>query len=161
MEQRSGARRWRWIAVLVLIVPAAVALIALLVTSTGSSETLGPVRGLRLGYTPAMARQQLATGGPGSFVTTASGEDYALVWTATSPSNDLRRATLEFHLGQLVAVRLDLAPEAPEASGPELSVSQASVLTREATPEGVELVWLARSCPTHADEVRRRIAEHR
>lgn len=160
MEQRS-TRRWRWIAVLALIVPALIGLIALVMMTGGSSETLGPVRGLRLGTTPSMARQHLTTGARGAWATTATGEDYALTWTAGSPTNDLRRAQLEFHLGQLVAVRLLLSPGAPEADGPELSVSQASVLTRETTPEGVALVWLARSCPTHADEVRRRIAEHR
>jgi hypothetical protein len=159
MEQRST--RWRWIAVLALIIPALIGLIALVMTSSGSSETLGPVRGLRLGTTPVMARRHLTTGGQGEWATTASGEDYALTWTAESPTSDLRRAELEFHLGQLVAVRLLLSPGAPEADGPDLSVSQASVLTRETTPEGVSLVWLARSCPTHADEVRRRIAEHR
>lgn len=159
MQQRTGAR-WRWIAVLVLVAPALIGLVVLLATSTGASETLGPVRGVRLGYAPAMARRQLSTAAPGSFSTTASGEDYALAWTPESPG-ELRRAQLEFHLGQLVAVRLSLSPQAPEAHGPELEVSQASVLTRERTPDGVELVWLARSCPTHADEVRRRIAEHR
>lgn len=149
--------RWRWIAVGVLIVPAVVALIAL-VAPRSSSETLGPIRGVRLGLAPSQARRQLATGGPGTFSTVAMDEDFALVWAPESPG-DLRAARMEFHLGQLVALRLTLSPSAPEAEGPSLAISEASVLSRETTPEGVELTWLARGCPTHADEVRRRTAE--
>lgn len=157
--RRSG--RWRWIALAVLVAPALIGLIVLLTLSSAPSETLGPVRGLRLGLAPSQARRMLTTGAPGSFSTTAMGEDFALVWTPDAAGGALRSARLEFHLGQLVALRLTLAPEAPEARGPELEVSEASLLAREPTPNGVELTWLARSCPTHAEEVRRRIAEHR
>ena len=142
--EKQRTTRWRWIAVLVLVVPAVIGLIVMITSSMSSSETVGPVRGLRLGYAPAMARQHLLTGGPGSYATTAMGEDYALTWTADSPNDDLRRARLEFHLGQLVAVRLLVTSDSPEAEGPELQVSTASVLTRESTPEGVEIAWLAR-----------------
>ncbi len=158
MERR---RSWRWIALAILIGPAAIALAVLLSSSFGSSETIGPVQGTRLGTSPSQARQALSTGGPGSFSSVTMGEDFALVWAPEAPDAELRSARLEFHLGQLVALRLLLSPRAPEARGPELEVSTTSVLTRERTPEGVELTWLARSCPTHADEVRRRIAEHR
>lgn len=153
---------WRWIAIAVLIAPAAIGLAALLVSRAGPSETLGPVRGLRLGLAPSQARQMFAAEQPGTFVTSATGEDFALEWTPAAPGGALHSARLEFHLGQLVALRLSLAPDAPEARGPGLEASEASLLTREPSPEGgVELTWLARSCPTHADEVRRRIAEHR
>jgi hypothetical protein len=151
------ATRWRWIAVTVLVVPAALGLTALLLPSRGP-EPIGPVRGVRLGLAPSQARRQLTTDGPGSFSTLAMGEDFALVWSPEAP-RELRAARMEFHLGQLVALRLTLSPSAPEAQGPALSVSEASVLSRETTPAGVELTWLARGCPTHADEVRRRMAE--
>ncbi|HEY8429895.1 MAG TPA: hypothetical protein VIL20_16035 [Sandaracinaceae bacterium] len=154
------ASRWRWIALAILVVPALAALAVMLASRTGG-ETLGPVRGVKLGVAPSQARRMLHTGAPGSFATTAVGEDFALTWTPEATPAELRSARLEFHLGQLVALRLNLSPEAPEARGPELEVSEASVLTRERTPEGVTLTWLARSCPTHADEVRRRLAERR
>jgi hypothetical protein len=160
-SDREGARAGslsRWLVPAALIVPAALAIAAWLLAGSGS-ETLGPVRGLRLGIAPAQARAALRTDRPGSFATLAMGEDFALVWTPEAAAGELSLARLEFHLGQLVAVRLTLTPSAPEADGPELEVSEASVLTREPTPEGVELTWLARSCPTHADEVRQRIAE--
>lgn len=156
----SGGPRRRWLAPLALLVPALIAGIAWVATGTGGGEAVGPVRGLRLGFAPAQARQRLVTDGPGSFSTIAMGEDFALVWAPDAPGGELTHARLEFHLGQLVAVRLMFTPAAPEAAGPELEVSDASVLTREPTPDGVELTWLARSCPTHADEVRQRIAEH-
>lgn len=143
-----------------LAVPALVALVAWMLASGTSGESLGPVRGLRLGVAPAQARERLATDRAGSFATVAMGEDFALVWTPDAPAGELRSARLEFHVGQLVAVRLILAPTAPEADGPEFEVSEASVLTREPTSGGVELTWLARSCPTHAAEVRQRLAEH-
>lgn len=150
----------RWLVPLALLVPALIAAIAWVASGTGGSESVGPVRGLRLGFAPSQARQRLVTDGAGSFSTITMGEDFALVWTPDAPGDELTHARLEFHLGQLVAVRLTLTPAAPEAAGPELEVSNASVLTREPTPDGVQLTWLARSCPTHADEVRQRIAEH-
>jgi hypothetical protein len=160
-RDREGARPGslsRWLVPAALLLPAALALGAWLLAS-GGGETVGPVRGLRLGIAPGQAREALRTDGPGSFSTLAMGEDFALVWTPDAGGGELSLARLEFHLGQLVAVRLTLTPAAPEADGPELEISEASVLTREPTQGGVELTWLARSCPTHADEVRQRIAE--
>ena len=159
----SGKRSaWKWIAVAVLIVPAGYALVALITSSLGGDETVGPVQGIVLGHGPAQVRDRLETGAPGSFRSTAIGEDFALDWTPDDEPGPLLEARLEFHLGQLVAARMRLSPEAPAANGPEFMLSQASVLTREAAPDGaVELTWLARSCPTHADEVRQVIRERR
>ena len=158
---RSTTRQvWKWIAAAVLIVPAVVALGVLAMETLGGSDRIGPVQGLSLGFGPAQARERLVTEAPGSFRSTAIGEDFALDWTPDADPGPLRRARLEFHLGQLVAARLALTPDAAAARGPALEVSDASVLTRAATPDGaVEITWLARSCPTHAEEVRRVLAE--
>jgi hypothetical protein len=146
----------------VLVLPAAAALIMLVTSTFSGSETIGPVRGLVLGHGPAQACDRLATDVAGSFRSTAIGEDFALDWTPDGTPGELKSARLEFHLGQLVAARLTLAPGAPEADGPEFELTDTSVLTREASSDGdVEITWLARSCPTHADEVRRLIAERR
>ena len=160
----AGERRrhWRWVAVAVLVAPAVAALGTLLSSTLDGAERLGPVRGLLLGHGPAQARDRLATDVPGTFRSTAIGEDYALDWTPRTEGGRLRSARLEFHLGQLVAVRLSLAPDAAEANGPTFVLTESSVLVREARPDDtVELTWLARSCPTHADEVRRLIAARR
>ena len=153
----------RWIAVAVVLVPALGALATLAWGELSRSETLGPVRGVRLGTTLTSARDRLQTGQPGDFRTSAIEEDVALDWTPAGDSSEgeLRSARLEFHLGLLVAMRLRLAPDAPEASGPALEVTEASVLSREPLEDGVQLTWLARSCPTHADEVQRRIGPPR
>lgn len=153
---------WKWIAIAVLIVPGAFALIVVISSALGGGETIGPVQGVLLGHGPAQVRERLETGAPGSFRSMAIGEDFALEWTPDGDPGPLSSARLEFHLGQLVAARMRLSPDAPAASGPEFELSEASVLTREAAPDGtVELTWLARSCPTHADEVRQVIAERR
>jgi hypothetical protein len=121
------------------------------------SETIGPLRGLRLGDSPARARDRFAPGVPGDFHSEAMGEDFALVWEATRPG-EVRSARLEFHDALLVAARLRVAPSAPEADGPPIVLTEASLFTRERSRADVELTWIARSCPTHADEVRRRLA---
>lgn len=156
---RMPSSNWRWVALVILVVPALLGLVAM-VLPMARQEALGPVRGIRLGLSPAQARGQLVTEGPGSFSSLAMGEDFALVWSPHVP-HGLRAARMEFHLGQLVALRLTLAPSAPEAEGPSLAVSESSIRTREPSPDGVVLTWLARGCPTHADEVRRRMAERR
>jgi hypothetical protein len=146
--------RWRSIAAwtLAAIVATAVGVWILL---PSSNEILGPIRGVRLGLSPSQVRRQLETDGPGSFRSIAMGEDFALVWMPDRPRGDLLRARLEFHLGQLVAARMLLSPRASESGGPALSQSEASVLHRRTTSRGVELTWIAKSCPTHAAEVRR------
>lgn len=152
---------WKWIAIAVLIVPGAVALLVLSTEMLGGSEPIGPVQGLQLGYGPAQARERLVTDVPGSFRSTAIGEDFALDWAPEGTPGALRRARLEFHLGQLVAARLALSEDAPAAGGEALELSDASVLTRRAVGDGtVEITWLARSCPTHADEVREVLNEN-
>lgn len=164
-EVRRGmlGSRWRWLALALLVIPAGLGVSAFLATKRlGGDGPLGPLRGLSLGYGPAQVRHRLVTDSPGSFRLTADGEDFALDWTPEGASRELKAARLEFHLGQLVAVRLTVAPHAPEADGPEFELTGASLLTRERRSDGsIELTWLARSCPTHADEVRRLIANRR
>jgi hypothetical protein len=155
---------WQWTS---LLAAAAVALSAIALfwyfSADRAPEALGPIRGLRLGMAPAHARSSLRTEARGSFRGEAMGEDFALVWApASEPSSGpLKAARLEFHSGQLVALRLTLSPDAPEADGPALEATEISVLTRERSGPSVLLTWIARSCPTHADEARRRLGEHR
>lgn len=160
-EDGGGRRGWRWIGGLALLIPAAWALwtiVSPLLAPAGAA--LGPVRGVRLGMGAAQVRDRLVTGAPGDFRSEVMGEDYALTWRPSGAPAELKAARLELHLGQLVAVRLTLDPAAPESRGPDFEISNASVLTRTRGDEAVELTWLARSCPTHAGEVRRLIEEH-
>ena len=118
-----------------------------------------PILGVRLGMTPTQVRDRFDPAGPGTFRSEAMDEDFALVWEPEADSA-VRGARHEFHLGQLVAMRLTVSEDAPEASGAAILTTDLSVLTRESVAEGVAITWLARSCPTHADEVRRRIRDH-
>ncbi len=158
MERPS---RFTWIAMAAMLVASAAALVWLLSSSTAHRETLGPIRGLRLGMAPAQARERLDTGTRGSFSTIAMDEDFALQWTPRGDPRELSHARMEFHLGQLVALRLRLHPDAAEANGPRLEISEASLLFREPASDAVSLTWLSRNCPTHAGEVRRLLAERR
>lgn len=119
-----------------------------------------PILGVRLGMTPPQVRERFGTAVRGSFRSEAMGEDLVLVWTPDEPDASVRSARHEFHLGQLVAMRLVVDPSAPMARGPAMELTEVSILTREPGDDGVEVTWLARSCPTHADEVERRIREH-
>lgn len=125
------------------------------------SETIGPVRGLTLGDAPTRARDRFAPGSPGQFRTelssAATGDDFTLVWTPDR-SDEVRGARLEFHESMLVAVRMRLSDDAPEADGPPLVLTEASLLARDRSRGEVQLTWIARGCPTHADELRRRLA---
>ncbi|MBX3275090.1 MAG: hypothetical protein KF729_32800 [Sandaracinaceae bacterium] len=121
-----------------------------------------PILGVRLGMTPAQVRDRFGTAAGGTFRGEAQGEDFALVWAPPEASRSpVRAARHEFHVGQLVAMRLTLDPAAPAAQGPPVELTELSVLTRERVGSDVALTWLARACPTHAEEVRRRIQEHR
>lgn len=159
-EANSSPPRWRWVLVAVLALPAAWALYSGANAIFGTPATLGPIEGLRLGYTPSMARDRFEPGPRGEFQSEAMGEDQALVWSPVA-DEEIREARLEFHLGQLVAVRLTADRESELAQGPALEISDTSVLAREPEGERIALTWLARSCPTHADEVSRRISEQR
>jgi len=130
-----------------------------LASACGSSAP-EPVLGVRLGMTPAQVRERFAPGVEGTYRSEAMGEDFALVWEPASDEG-VREARHEFHLGQLVALRLTVAEESDVASGDAMQLTDVSLLTREPTEDGVRITWLARSCPTHADEVRRRIRDHR
>lgn len=123
-------------------------------------STPEPILGVRLGMTPAQVRDRFGTAVGGSFRTEAMGEDLALVWVPGAGETSVRAARHEFHLGLLVAMRLTLDPSAPAARGPSMELTDVSLLTRERMGPDVLVTWLARSCPTHADEVRRRIQEH-
>lgn len=130
-----------------------------LVASCGSSAP-APIRGVRLGMTPAQVRARFDPGGPGTYRSEAMDEDFALVWEP-SGAGPVLSARHEFHLGQLVALRLTLRPDSDDAGGPEIETTELSVLTRESQEAAVAVTWLSRSCPTHADEVERRIQDHR
>lgn len=133
-----------------------------LVAATGCGPSApDPILGVRLGMTPTQVRERFGTAVRGTFRSEAMGEDLALVWAPDAgDGSPVRAARHEFHLGQLVAMRLVLDPSAPAARGPAMELTEVSILTREGGDDGVEVTWLARSCPTHADEVRRRIREH-
>lgn len=154
--RRDASWRARAAALALIVTPVIAGLVWLAIPKERTS--IDPVRGLVLGLGPAQARDRLRVDRPGSFRSSATEEDFALEWTPEEPGGEIASARLEFHLGQLVAVRLALSPDAPDAAGPPRTITAASLLTREPRGAVVELTWLARSCPTHAAEVARRMA---
>lgn len=143
---------WRWWYPLIVLVPAVLALGALVSSILTGSEAPGSLRGARLGLTPEQVRDRFAGGEPASWESEIVGPDLTLI---RGPSTSIDRETrFEFHGGMLVAIRADLPADAPEARGEAVEISPASVVAREATPGGrVRLRVLARDCPTHAQEV--------
>lgn len=55
-----------------------------------------------------------------------------------------------FHEAGLVAMDVTVLPEAADASGPRLTVTDGSVLTRTQEGAGVRVRLISRTCPTHA-----------
>jgi hypothetical protein len=122
-----------------------------------SNEARVELRGTWLGMTPTDVRDRFRAPGPGTW-RSEQRTDPALVWTAAEGAPPTT-AYFEFHGGVLVAVRLDVPRTDPDAQGPAVDVSTASVLARRGqADQRVEITLLARDCPTHAEEVRRLIA---
>lgn len=112
--------------------------------------------GVRLGMVPRDVRDRFTPSG-GSWANEAAKDDYAITWAppANASHESPTRATFEFHMGSLVAVRADLPADAPFARGDALVVSKSTVLKRTPTNGTVHVDMLARDCPTHADEAKR------
>jgi hypothetical protein len=114
----------------------------------------GPPRvaGLHLGATPDDVRARFA----GVSFRTELGEDVALVADGSLAAGIRPGARLEFHDGQLVAVRLELDRSHPDASGDRLVLTPQTLLARTIAPDGsASVVLLSRTCPTHRDEASR------
>lgn len=114
----------------------------------------GPPRvvGLRLGATPDDVRARFA----GVSFRTELGEDVALVADGSLEAGIRPGARLEFHDGQLVAVRLELERSHPDASGDRLELTAQTLLARTIEPDGTaSVVLLSRTCPTHREEAMR------
>jgi len=137
-----------------VLVPALIALAAVLSTVVSSFSAPEPVsiRGVRLGMTADQIRERFDRGTPAAWRTEVSGPDLALI---RAPAGDLdREARFEIHAGMLVAIRLDVRDDLPEAAGDPIVTTPASVLARSRPEPGrTRISLLARDCPTHADEV--------
>lgn len=109
--------------------------------------------GLRLGMGPHDVRLRLARTLPGDLRVVPAAE-LALEWHGASP--DVRALRLELHEGKLVALRARVAMSSEIASGDPLWQSRSAVLSRRPRSDGdVDVVLVARDCPTHRDEVAR------
>lgn len=155
----SSREGWKWWHPIVVLIPALLAIAGLMWTlASWSSTTVPSVRGVRLGMTPDQVRDRFEGGATASWRTEIAGLDLFLI---RAPGGSLDRDTrFEFHNGMLVAMRLDLPADAPEASGEPLAISPGSVTARTPEPaDRVRLIVLARDCPTHADEVSRILSD--
>jgi hypothetical protein len=115
------------------------------------------IRGVRLGMTPEQVRSRFDARGASSWRSEVRGTEIVMI---RGPGGGLdRESRFDFHLGMLVAIRLDLPEGAPEAQGPPIESTQRSLVVRSRHQPGrVAVSVLARDCPTHADEVARILA---
>lgn len=130
---------------------AALALVALAATGC-EREAVAGIPGARLGMSPRDVRDRFGPGSAGTWQTRAAGDDTVLEWRAdakTAAPVRFERAVFEFHLGMLVAIRADTTERASEEA---VDVTPKTVTARKPSPNGSEVVVLARDCPTHRDE---------
>ena len=156
--REAPTKGWNWWYPLIVLVPAILALGALVSSLLSGSEVRGSLRGARLGMTPDQVRDRFAGGETASWETEIVGPDLTLI---RGPSASLDRETrFEFHNGMLGAIGADLPAGAPEARGDAVEISTASVVSRARGADGrVRLRVLARDCPTHAEEVSRILSD--
>ncbi len=124
-----------------------------LVLAACSASTIPDFYGVRLGMSPRDVRERFA-GGPGTWTSEATRDDYAVHWSAASGHEGSLpdAAIFEFHTGALVAVRADLPASASFASGRALIVTKSGVLKVSHASGKLHADLLARDCPTHATE---------
>lgn len=122
-----------------------------------------PIPGVRLGMTPRDVRDHFESGGgagAGAWQTrlarvggaAGASDDTVLEWTATDPQAATRHARFEFHLGMLVAIRVEQRDRIPAE---RIDVTPKTVTRRApgaVATGGTEVTVLARDCPTHHDE---------
>ena len=146
--------RSSWLLPLLVLVPALIALGAVSATVVSSFSAPEPVsiRGVRLGMTAAQIRDRFDRGTAAAWRTEVSGPDLALI---RAPAGELDRETrFEIHAGMLVAIRMDVRDDLPEAEGGPIVTTPASVVARSHPERGrTRISVLARDCPTHAAEV--------
>ncbi|UJR80934.1 hypothetical protein [Sandaracinus amylolyticus] len=158
-HRNEPEKGWSWWYPLIVLVPAMLALFALISSMLqGSDETAASLRGARLGMTADQVRERFDEGAQASWRTEIVGPDMTLI---RGPSASLDRETrFEFHNGMLVAIRAELPPDADEARGGAVEISPAAVIARTNDGRGrVHLRVLARDCPTHAEEVSRVLSD--
>ncbi|MCA9530172.1 MAG: hypothetical protein KC543_08545 [Myxococcales bacterium] len=128
----------------------------------GGASGAQPFFGVRLGMTAQDIRTGFALPGAWRSEAGALGEGpgaIVLEWRPADPvTSPVRAARFELHDGFLVALRAQLAPSSAIADGPAFDVNDQVVRHRERVAAGVRYTVLARSCPTHADEVQRLLA---
>lgn len=126
-----------------------------------------PIPGVRLGMTPRDVRDHFESdpsrggAGAGAWQTKVGGgagasDDTVVEWTATDPQAATRHARFEFHLGMLVAIRVQQRDRIPAE---RIDVTPKTVTRRApgggggaVATGGTEVTVLSRDCPTHHEE---------
>jgi hypothetical protein len=143
VSERPRKVRASWavrLAILVSIAASGAAIVGVVLARLEAmSAPVSSVRGLRLGSRPEEVRQ--SRGGEG--------------WTTSlDGTGDLLLARQDelyaFHEGALVAIDVVLPDGDPEAAGPDLVISEVSVLARDHLGSRVRVRLVSRVCPTHA-----------
>jgi len=101
---------------------------------------------VKLGMAPRDVRERFVPGAEGSWQTTvgSAADDTAIEWVG-KPGSRVEKATFEFHLGMLVAVR-----ETTKGAGAEhVSATPKTVTLTRPNGAQTEVTILSRDCPTH------------
>lgn len=106
--------------------------------------------GVKLGMAPRDVRERFVPGAEGTWQTTvgSAADDTAIEWVG-KPGSRVEKATFEFHLGMLVAVR-----ETTKGGGgtERVSATPKTVTLTRAKGDETEVTILSRDCPTHHAE---------
>jgi len=125
-----------------------------------TAQQIAELHGVRLGMTIPQAKAGFDLGPKGQWSVAAGCEGGSLDWKPEdAASTSVRWARFEVHDGVVVALRLRLAPDDPNAGGERLQTSDDAVAARETLGEGeVAVALLDRRCLEHAPEVSQLLA---
>ena len=116
-------------------------------------------RGVRLGLAPSDVRARFELVGTWTALPT---DELTLLWSSSDPKATVRAVRFEFHHGSLVAARGHVTPKDELARGEALRKSDAALLVQHQRPDGdLDVLLIARDCPTHAREVEMLLGEAR
>ncbi len=119
------------------------------------SETF---EGVRLGMTAAQIRRTFL---PGTWETSVNDDGTILMdWTPQSGDSSVNSVRFEVHQGLLVAIRADLRPDHPQADDPSDVTEDVLKHTAPTDHNSVQVLWIARNCPIHRQEVASLLGVH-
>ena len=111
--------------------------------------------GIWLGMTPTAVRDTFHPG-EGQWRNEVDGAGTLhLFWTPEQAESSVKSAEFEVHGGVLVAMRAVLSSAHPAANDPSDVDDVRLRHVRQVDPDTVQVLWIAKDCPVHRDELER------